>query len=185
MKEVIPAWMKPVYDAWHFAPAVIDGDHLRCSGMIGVRPDLTLPAAPSGAPVSLRRRGRDNTVVVALHAADCGGCLEYLSALAEAHETLRDWDGRVLAVLHGPLETAEEIRAARGLPFAVVADAEGRLREGWGIAGGTLLIADQWGELFLVQPGGEGEHEFPPPAELAEWLRFVAIQCPECQGEAR
>lgn len=46
MKEVIPAWMKPVYDAWHFAPAVVDGDHLRCSGMIGVRPDLTLPEDP-------------------------------------------------------------------------------------------------------------------------------------------
>jgi peroxiredoxin len=148
-------------------------------------PDLTLPAAPSGAPVSVRRRGRDNTVLIALHAADCKGCLAYLSALAGAHETLRDWDGRVLPVLHGPLEAAEEIRAARGLPFPVIADAEGRLREGSGIQGGTFLIADQWGELFLVQAGGEDQHDYPAPAEVAEWLRFVAIQCPECQGEAR
>lgn len=43
MKEVIPASMRPIYDAWHFAPAVIDGDHLRCSGVIGLRPDLTVP----------------------------------------------------------------------------------------------------------------------------------------------
>jgi enamine deaminase RidA (YjgF/YER057c/UK114 family) len=43
MKEVIPAWMKPIYDAYHFAPAVIDGEHLRCSGMIGLRPDLSVP----------------------------------------------------------------------------------------------------------------------------------------------
>jgi enamine deaminase RidA (YjgF/YER057c/UK114 family) len=43
MKEVIPEWMRPIYDAWHFAPAVIDGDHLRCSGVIGLRPDLTVP----------------------------------------------------------------------------------------------------------------------------------------------
>ncbi|MEB3021093.1 RidA family protein [[Mycobacterium] crassicus] len=43
MKVVIPAWMKPMYDSHHYAPAVIDGDLLRCSGMMGVRPDLSLP----------------------------------------------------------------------------------------------------------------------------------------------
>lgn len=46
MKEIIPAWMQPIYDAFHFAPAVVDGDHLRCSGMIGLRPDLTVPEDP-------------------------------------------------------------------------------------------------------------------------------------------
>lgn len=47
MKEVIPAWMKPIYETYHFAPAVIDGDHLRCSGMIGFRPDLSVPEDPT------------------------------------------------------------------------------------------------------------------------------------------
>jgi enamine deaminase RidA (YjgF/YER057c/UK114 family) len=47
MKEVIPAWMKPIYETYHFAPAVIDGDHLRCSGMIGFRPDLSVPENPT------------------------------------------------------------------------------------------------------------------------------------------
>jgi enamine deaminase RidA (YjgF/YER057c/UK114 family) len=47
MKEVIPAWTKPMYDTYHFAPAVIDGDHLRCSGMIGLRTDLSVPEDPS------------------------------------------------------------------------------------------------------------------------------------------
>lgn len=46
MHEVIPAWMQPMYDTYHFAPAVIDGDCLRCSGMIGLRPDLTVPQDP-------------------------------------------------------------------------------------------------------------------------------------------
>jgi enamine deaminase RidA (YjgF/YER057c/UK114 family) len=39
--------MKPMYDTYHFAPAVIDGDHLRCSGMIGLRPDLSVPDDPT------------------------------------------------------------------------------------------------------------------------------------------
>ncbi|HKY92304.1 MAG TPA: RidA family protein [Nevskiaceae bacterium] len=47
MKEIVPAWMKPVYDAYRFAPAVIDGEFLRCSGMIGLKPDLSVPQDPS------------------------------------------------------------------------------------------------------------------------------------------
>jgi enamine deaminase RidA (YjgF/YER057c/UK114 family) len=47
MKEVVPAWMKPIYETYHFAPAMIDGDHLRCSGMIGFRPDLSVPEDPT------------------------------------------------------------------------------------------------------------------------------------------
>jgi enamine deaminase RidA (YjgF/YER057c/UK114 family) len=47
MEEVIPAWMKPVYDAYHFAPAVIEGDYLRCSGTVGLRPDLSVPVDPT------------------------------------------------------------------------------------------------------------------------------------------
>jgi len=47
MKEVIPGVDEAVYETYHFAPAVIDGDHLRCSGMIGFRPDLSVPEDPT------------------------------------------------------------------------------------------------------------------------------------------
>ncbi|BBZ12645.1 RidA family protein [Mycobacterium branderi] len=47
MKVVIPASMQPLYDIHHFAPAVIDGDYLRCSGVIGIRPDLSVPEDPT------------------------------------------------------------------------------------------------------------------------------------------
>ncbi|OMB86984.1 RidA family protein [Mycolicibacterium conceptionense] len=46
MKIVVPQWMQPMYDAHHFAPGVIDGDHLRCSGMIGMRADMSVPEDP-------------------------------------------------------------------------------------------------------------------------------------------
>lgn len=46
MKIVVPEWMRPMYDAHHFTPAVIDGEHLRCSGMIGMRPDMSVPDDP-------------------------------------------------------------------------------------------------------------------------------------------
>ena len=47
MKVVIPEWMKSIYDNFHYAPAVIVGDQLRCSGMIGIRPDLSVPEDPT------------------------------------------------------------------------------------------------------------------------------------------
>ena len=37
-KRVIPPSQQGFYDKYHFAPAVIDGKHLRCSGMIGIDP---------------------------------------------------------------------------------------------------------------------------------------------------
>lgn len=47
MKVVIPEWMKPIYEDFHYAPAVIVADQLRCSGMIGIRPDLSVPEDPT------------------------------------------------------------------------------------------------------------------------------------------
>ncbi len=35
-KRIIPPSMQSFYDGYHFAPAVVDGDHLRCSGVIGI-----------------------------------------------------------------------------------------------------------------------------------------------------
>ena len=36
---VIPPGWEQIYERWHYAPAVRDGDHLRCSGCIGVGAD--------------------------------------------------------------------------------------------------------------------------------------------------
>ena len=39
VERIVPDSMKAYYDDFHFAPAVIDGDHVRCSGVIGVEAD--------------------------------------------------------------------------------------------------------------------------------------------------
>ena len=39
METVVPPSMKAYYENFHFAPAVIDGDAIRCSGVIGVGED--------------------------------------------------------------------------------------------------------------------------------------------------
>jgi hypothetical protein len=47
-----------------------------------------------------------------------------------------------------------------------------------------VVIADRWGEVYFVT-GAAGAAGLPGPDALVEWLRFVQVQCPECQAEAR
>ena len=43
---VIPPSMQGLYDQFHFAPAIKDGNRLFCSGVIGIGPDGKCPADP-------------------------------------------------------------------------------------------------------------------------------------------
>jgi hypothetical protein len=53
-----------------------------------------------------------------------------------------------------------------------------------GVAGPGILIADRWGEVVHVEAHDEVA-DFPPLRELLEWLDYVQIRCPECEGENR
>lgn len=48
----------------------------------------------------------------------------------------------------------------------------------------AVVVADRWGEVYFAA-GGPTARELPAPAEIIEWVTFVAHECPECQGEAR
>ena len=121
-------------------------------------PMMSVEPVQGGAPVALRRAGRLATVLITMH-PDCDECAAYVDALAERQSDIDDWDGRVVATY------ASDELAAAGIPAPAV------------------LIADQWGELFVVEPAGD-DHGFIEPDEVVSWLRYLAIQCPECQGEA-
>jgi hypothetical protein len=47
-----------------------------------------------------------------------------------------------------------------------------------------VVIADKWGEVH-VAAGADAATGLPTPDDLIEWLRYVQMQCPECQGETR
>jgi hypothetical protein len=47
-----------------------------------------------------------------------------------------------------------------------------------------VVVADRWGEVYFVQQAARAS-ELASPEELIEWVRYVQIQCPECQGETR
>ncbi len=47
----------------------------------------------------------------------------------------------------------------------------------------SVIIADRWGEVRYV--GRLADHHLPAVDEVIEWLRFVQMECPECQGETK
>jgi hypothetical protein len=71
------------------------------------------------------------------------------------------------------LERARADLSAHDTAVVITADAVA------GVPVPGILIADRWGEIQHVEQGR------PEPDALADWLRFVQQQCPECQGETR
>ena len=53
-----------------------------------------------------------------------------------------------------------------------------------GIPSAGLVVADRWGEVYYVKGAGRAA-DLPTPGDLAEWLRYVQNECPECEGEVR
>jgi hypothetical protein len=53
-----------------------------------------------------------------------------------------------------------------------------------GISPPTVVVADRWGEVYYVGEAGDAA-DLPSSKDLLEWLHYVQVQCPECQGETR
>jgi hypothetical protein len=45
-----------------------------------------------------------------------------------------------------------------------------------------VLVADRWGEIVHVAPLDPAAVDVE---DLAAWVRYVQIKCPECEGETR
>lgn len=95
---IIPAALRPVYDQWHFAPAVVENGFIFCSGIVGTStdgeaPDLEGPGALAGAEGSAAKADAPLASLVAVRdpQAQFATAFEALRAiLAEAGATLAD-----------------------------------------------------------------------------------------------
>jgi hypothetical protein len=99
-------------------------------------------------------------------------------AFASAFER---WDARPLLIAATRSQAAELARGGPPAPVPFVIDERGALREWAGLDKDSwgLMIADRWGVLYHAVEARQPS-ELPGPAEVEEWVRFIAIQCPEC-----
>ena len=149
-------------------------------------PAKRLPAmmleSSSGTEVSLEIPRRRSGVVVLIHGGACAICRAYVLGLLARAAEIAEWDGQLLVVQDGEsadLQLGED--AAEGA--RVYIDRERILQLRIGLAAPAVLVADQWREIHLMESAG-AEHGFVAIDEILAWLRYLAVQCPECQGEA-
>jgi hypothetical protein len=146
-------------------------------------PDLSLPAFPAGALTPLRGSGRQAPVLVLVHGLGCTECRAYLEDLAVERDSILEWDGCLLVVTPDAPGVAVNPGGAFEPPVLLLSDPSQQLARAISIGAPAVVIADQWGEIHAAEGAGS-EHRFPGPAELVEWVRYLAVQCPECEGEA-
>ena len=143
-------------------------------------PPLSPRGIEDGRYVSRRRPARSATVVVFLPTNEVEASVAYVAALAERHDRLRIWGARAFIVAADTQPIVDRLRGIHA-PFEWVADADGEIRRRWALqsAQAAVFIADRWGEVFHAETGGE-VRDLATPAEIEEWLKYLATQCAEC-----
>jgi len=53
-----------------------------------------------------------------------------------------------------------------------------------GLPSPGAIVADRWGEIVHVAAAPD-VNDLPAASELIEWIDYVRIRCPECEGEAK
>jgi glutaredoxin len=156
-------------------------------------PLRTLPvAAPAGGAPSLFSleplRGRAQVVLFLGHPVGCLACAGYARQLVGAAPALADVDAAAVIVVPDSPARAGGWAGDYVPQATVVADAE----RAWGRALAafvglpadtpTLLLLDRY---LAPRVGASGPEAgaLPSPGETVEWLRFLALECPECSLE--
>lgn len=123
-------------------------------------------------------RGRCNLVLFLSHSPGCDRCEELLRELAAGYGGLVAAEAEVLAIVPASPEEAAGLKQRLGLPFPVLTDAGGDSARQLGGAP-AVIVADRFAEVFTVDRAGEG-HRLMSVWEIADWLEFIEVQCPEC-----
>jgi hypothetical protein len=140
-------------------------------------PAMNLVAVTTGGVVDLRV-ARGPRALVAMHSVECSACRAYVrERLAPVAPDLLEWGGRLAVVVPNGMANAASFAETTSDALEILVDVESALAPGHA----AVIIADEWGEVHFMADAGAG-HELPAAEELVAWIRFLAIQCPECEG---
>jgi peroxiredoxin len=129
-------------------------------------------------PFALSGR-RGPLVLLAVRLAACAGCGDYIDGLGRKADEIALWSATLILILRGGEARSALSETAAGR-FTIVTDPAGVFVAETSNFGASIVIADEWREIHLAQCSIDGT-DLPSPDEVTEWVRFVAIQCPECE----
>ena len=137
---------------------------------IGTRIPAFAVNGPNGA-LPLRAPEQGSRVLLLVRDDAHESARPYISALEERLPELREWYASALVL-------TEDASADSALPTA---RAEPDVWTALGIPAGdsALIIADRWGDVYFSQRTREFT-DLPATDRIEEWIRFLAMQCPEC-----
>jgi hypothetical protein len=128
-----------------------------------------------GLPVALRDyRHRHDLLLVMLHGPNCPHCADLLREMNDHRQDWEAWETSLLVLL-------SEAGAAEATPFRIGYDPDGAIRSRFAgdlNADGVVSVVDHRGRFMegwsFVHPEPVDWHE------VAETVRWVAVQEPEC-----
>jgi hypothetical protein len=88
-------------------------------------------------------------------------------------------DPRAADDYRGAIEDRKDAIAAAETNLVVTRDAIA------GLPAPCVVIGDRWGEVQNLAAADSSLAALPAPAEFLEWLHYVRMRCPECEGEWR
>lgn len=146
--------------------------------------DFSLETA-SGKKVSLSDyRGRASLVLVFPGDEKIS---KLLSVLAIHDAEIKQQEAEVLVIGWPGHDRLQESKDQPHVPYAVLIDRDGRLRERFGAvdaqgcACSAVYITDRFAEVFAAYRKRDGQ-KLPTFTEILSWLEFVNSQCPECEA---
>lgn len=147
-------------------------------------PDFELTTA-SGQPLRLSDyRGRLNLVLVLTD--DASATADLVNEIAEFYDKFTGHEAEIMAIAQSFRQECAQIEKRLKLPFAVLADQDGRIHRAVGAsdehgnAAAAVYVTDRYGEVFGAYRTRDGQ-TLPGAYEILSWLAFINIQCPECE----
>lgn len=151
-------------------------------------PVRRLPTADGGDFSLGRLRGRRQAALFLAHDAACLVCHGYARQLARREAEFAEVDGTPIIVVDADPAQVAPWRDGIAPGIAIVADAGG----GWKSAIASLLDLDPADAILVMldrfgapRAGSAGADAgaLIDPLEAIDWLRYLALECPECSGE--
>jgi peroxiredoxin len=126
---------------------------------------------------------RRNLAIFFFHSAECQKCGELLREMAANYSEYQRLETEALAIAPDEIDRLSRLARELALPFPVLADDEGKVRDRYlksdGQSEAAVVVVDRWGAIFACQVSGR-EHDLPAEAGIREWLEFIEHQCEEC-----
>jgi peroxiredoxin Q/BCP len=138
-------------------------------GVGDVAPEFSLPAQ-DGSQVTLSSFRGDKVVVLYFYPKDeTAGCTREACAFRDSHDSFAEAGAQVIGVSSDSVASHDRFARRHGLPFMLLADADGAVRSAYGVAASLFgLIPGR--VTFVIDREGVVRHVFSSQANIGKHI---------------